>query len=295
MSVSVVIPAYNAEKYLSEALQSVLAQTLLPQEIVVVDDGSTDGTAALAESFGPLVRVIRTANQRAAAGRNLGVKNTTGEWIAFLDADDVWEPSKLEKQMAELAAHPEADVCYTPYINLWQEGDTARIGAVTNMPSAADIRKSLLRKTTFIPSCAIVRRSAFLSVGGFDPTRRHAQDWDLWVRMMAAGATFIPCQEPLMRYRTHPDNMSANVMSSLDSAKDVYSKYILPQLPPLTRWYHHRRFLAEYEGGSAAMLRGQGSPKALPLMLTSILRHPFCVPKRYKTLALMLYTRLRNI
>src|ERR1035441_5323830 len=109
MSISVVIPAYNRSRFIAETLESVLAQTLQPDEVLVVDDGSTDDTAAIAESFVPRVRVFRRSNQKQAAARNFGVMQATSEWIAFNDADDLWDPNKLELQMEELARHPEAD------------------------------------------------------------------------------------------------------------------------------------------------------------------------------------------
>ncbi|GAB6164120.1 hypothetical protein JCM19992_01200 [Thermostilla marina] len=110
--VSVVIPAYNSSRYLGATLRSVFAQTVRPQEIIVVDDGSEDDSAALAESFGPPVRVIRQENRGESAARNRGIEAASSEWIAFLDADDLWAPTKLARQL-ETAA--EADVVHTNF------------------------------------------------------------------------------------------------------------------------------------------------------------------------------------
>ena len=101
-NISVIVPAYNAERYLGQALTSIQNQTLLPMEVIVVDDGSTDATAQIAETHSIQPRTIRQSNSGAAAARNLGVQEAQAEWIAFLDADDLWEPGKLESQQNAL-------------------------------------------------------------------------------------------------------------------------------------------------------------------------------------------------
>ncbi|MGI8668594.1 MAG: glycosyltransferase family 2 protein, partial [Aridibacter sp.] len=103
--VSVIIPAYNAEQFISQTIESVLGQTLKDFEIVVVDDGSTDETAGIAESYGAPVRCIRKTNGGVSRARNTGIEHAVGKYIAFLDADDLWEPTKLEKQVALLDAN----------------------------------------------------------------------------------------------------------------------------------------------------------------------------------------------
>ena len=152
MSISVVIPTYNGSRFIAETLESVFAQTLQPDEVLVIDDGSTDNTAAIVESFAPRVRVFRSSNQRQAAARNFGARQATSEWIAFLDHDDLWMRNKLERQMEELARHPEADICYTGFVAIKQKGKSATIGNVVEVPPAKDIRRSLFRNVTFIPN-----------------------------------------------------------------------------------------------------------------------------------------------
>src|SRR4051794_19381276 len=168
MSISVVIPAYNASRLLPATLESVLNQTLKPTEILVIDDGSTDDTAAVAEAFGPPVRVIRRPNSRQAASRNFAVGEATGEWIAFVDADDLWEKDKLEKQMLALQATPNASVCYTARQCFEQDGDELRNTFLIPVPPVEELRDSLYRNTTFLPSSVVIRRSTFLASGGFD-------------------------------------------------------------------------------------------------------------------------------
>ena len=123
MSISVVIPAYNASKHIAETLGSVLRQSFPADEVLVIDDGSTDDTGAIAARFGAPVRVIRTPNSKLPAARNLGVREAKSEWIALIDSDDLWEENKLERQMQELTRHPEADLCYTGRILLMEAAD----------------------------------------------------------------------------------------------------------------------------------------------------------------------------
>jgi glycosyltransferase involved in cell wall biosynthesis len=292
MSISVVIPAYNRSRFIAETLESVLAQTLPPDEVLVVDDGSTDDTAAIAESYAPRVRVFRRSNQRAAAARNFGVQQATSEWIAFNDADDLWEPNKLERQMEELARHPETDICYTGHALLIQKGDTATIGRVTYAPPAADIRKSLFKSVTFLTGSVLIRRSTLLAANGFDPTCYKNEDYELWLRLLHAGAKFAACREPLFQYRRHGQNTSMD-MAWFDECMEVYGRLVRPHLPRATGWITYLKFLSEHEGDLAYTLREQGNPAHLAMMTRSILHWPFNDPHRYKVLLHMLYTRLR--
>jgi len=294
MSISVVIPAYNASKFITDTIRSVLAQTLPADEVLVIDDGSTDNTAAIAASFGPPVRVIRTPNSRLPATRNLGVREAKSEWIAFLDADDIWEPNKLERQMQALSRSPEADLCYTGRIVLVQRGDSARLGDVVPVPPAAKIEQELQKQCKFPPSCVVIRRSAFLAVGGHDASFDYVEDWELWLRLLKAGVKFIDCPEPLLQYRVSSENKSSHAMSMLEGADRVYRMHIMLHYRGLTRWLRYFAFRAEQESIAAQVLREQGDPRHLSIMAASILHRPFYRPIRYKIMVHMLYTRLRG-
>jgi glycosyltransferase involved in cell wall biosynthesis len=295
MSISVIIPAYNAARYLGETLESVLQQTLPPDEVLVIDDGSTDDTASIAESFGPAVDVISRENAKLAATRNFGVQVAKSEWIAFLDADDLWLSNKLERQMEELSRHPEADLCYTGRVLLLQEGKTARLGQVVQVPPAEEIRKSLYRNTTFLASSVIIRRSTFLAIGGHDTNLKFVEDWDTWLRLLHAGTKFAACPEPLVKYRIHVDSVSHKALPSLFEAKEIYRRHVLPQLPSHTRWLAHQRSQSGQEASAAFTMREMDEPGYLSMMLLSILRYPFNEPVRYKGLLYMLYTRCREL
>lgn len=293
MSISVVIPAYNSESLIAETLASVVGQTLKPAEVLVIDDGSTDGTAGVADGFGPPVRVIRKANSGQGASRNFGVELATSEWIAFVDADDLWEPNKLERQMEELARHPEAEVCYTGRVEMLHYDERPRLGKVITVPGPEDLRKSLFHNTTFLPSSVVIRKSTFQAIGGFDPHFRLVQDWDLWLRLLHAGTKFAACPEPLVRYRIHPKSVtSKNGIAALKAKDEIYEAHVLPYLNPMTRRLRRNRSRSEHQACAAYVLREAGDKKCLPMMLTSVLNDPFYDPVRYLAMAHMAYMRL---
>jgi glycosyltransferase involved in cell wall biosynthesis len=294
MSISVVIPAYNASMFIADTIRSVLAQTLPADEVLVIDDGSTDNTGAIAAGFGPPVRVIRTPNSGLPATRNFGVREAKSEWIAFVDADDIWEPNKLERQMQELSRTPEADLCYTGRIVLIHQGDSTRLGDVVPVPPAAKIEQELLKQCKFPPSCVVIRRSVFLAVGGHDTSFNYVEDWELWLRLLNAGVRFIDCPEPLLQYRVSPGNKTSNAIPMLEGADRVYRMHIMPRYRGPARWLRYFAFRAQQESIAAQTLRAKGDPRQLPMMAASILHRPFYSPIRYKIMAHMLYTRLRG-
>ncbi|MEI9978128.1 MAG: glycosyltransferase family A protein [Edaphobacter sp.] len=291
MSISVVIPAYNASRYIAETLESVLKQTVAADEILVVDDGSTDETASIAEQFGLPVRVIRRQNSKLSATRNAGVQEAAGEWIAFIDADDLWESSKLERQMEELMRYPGADLCYTGRRLLIQNEESVRLGQVVKVPPASRIRESLFQGTTFLPSSVVIRRSTLMAVGGFDTKCIYVEDWDLWLRLLHWGAKFVDCQEPLVQYRIHSNSMTSNSMSILEGAEDVYRRLVFPHLSGMTGWLAYNKFRSIHEAYAAKTLQAKGDPRALSMLARSILHSPIGDTYRYKAFARLLYSR----
>jgi len=291
VSLSVVIPAYNSSNFIVETLGSVLRQTLAPREVLVIDDGSTDDTAAIAESFGSPVRVIRRwSNSGQGTCRNFGVQIATSEWIAFVDADDVWEPDKLEKQIAELARYPGADVCYTGRVEYIQNGRSAKFGRVLSVAPAGELRESLFRNTSFLPSSVVIRRSIFLQSGGFDTRFTIVEDWDLWLRLLHAGTRFVACDAPLVWYRIHPNSVSRKALVALDEKSEIYRRHVVPHLPTRGRSTRANQQRSEHESCAAYTLRDLNDPRCLRLLACSIARSPFYDPIRYLALGHMLYT-----
>lgn len=187
-SVTVVIPAYNAEPFLARALDSVLAQRRRPDEIVVVDDGSTDGTWEVLQQYRDDVVGLRQANAGPAVARNQGVEQSRGAWIAFLDADDFWHPDKLARQLDLLAQHPELRWCACSFRSwmrgrLWQPVYRGRNHARIAETPVLRFFPAMSMGVRFSTCGLIIHRSMFEELGGFDPQLRRGQDLDMWWRI----------------------------------------------------------------------------------------------------------------
>jgi glycosyltransferase involved in cell wall biosynthesis len=207
--VSIVLPAYNAMAYLPQAYESALKQTFTDYEILIVNDGSSDGIEEwVSQISDPRVRYIFQANQGAAEARNTGIYNAQGEYVAFLDADDLWEPTKLEKQVRCLDENPDVGLVDTWIILIDQEGNSK--GWVHASSAEGNVWEQVIQEPTIIcGSSPMIRRSCFDTVGVFDRNLLYAGDWDLWIRI-ASRYAFAVVKEPLVRYRLHPSNTSKN-------------------------------------------------------------------------------------
>jgi glycosyltransferase involved in cell wall biosynthesis len=202
-TVSVIIPCYNGARFLRETLGSVLAQTHPVCEVIVVDDGSTDDSAAVAESFGPPVRVIRQANQGESVARNRGLDEAQGEWIAFLDADDVWLPEKTERQLRTIA--PDMRASCTAYFRFDQD-PAARFG-VTAPDSAAFSLEGICRGAGC--PCQISSLLVRRDVSPRFPTwTKYGEDMVYMLDLLARCPVQI-VSDPLIGYRQHQQSQSA--------------------------------------------------------------------------------------
>ena len=197
--VSVIIPVHNGERYLHEAIASVRRQSIAPIEIVIVDDGSTDGTAAVAETLGSDIRLIRQPHSGVTISRNRGVRTARGELIAFLDCDDVWTDDKLATQVPILLEHSDIQIALGHTRRMWTP--TARDGA----PSGVCLTEPELALHL---GAALIRRSIFERVDAFDETVSHAEDWDWFMRVRERGLMVVVHPEVMLLYRRHSDNMS---------------------------------------------------------------------------------------
>jgi len=242
-SVSVVIPVYNGERHLGETLRAVLNQTVRPAEVIVVDDGSTDSTAQVARSFGGAVTLVRTPNQGACKVRNLGASHACSEWIALCDHDDLWLPTKLEKQLRLAQQAPEVQCVITDYA-AYLDGQIAVRSHLSYAPegfwqperleSGWVIRHSVTGKLTLfqpaITSTQMVRRSFYQRVGGFDPlAQAWADDTCFHVRCLSV-APFGVVPEVLMHYRRRPGSLSADELRQLENTVLVW-EYMLKHYP----------------------------------------------------------------
>jgi glycosyltransferase involved in cell wall biosynthesis len=204
--VSVVIPAYNAVSFLGATLDSVLTQSYPNLEIIVVDDGSTDATPHLLDSYGDRIRVLRQANAGQAAARNYGAREAHGELLAFLDSDDLWDPDKIARQVTLLARFPEALATYCDHRTIDAQGHPlASSAALAHPRPSGDILRALLLGSCIItPGLVLLRRRAFDVTGGFDETAlmRGHEDYALLLRLATQGS-FIYSPDTLVSYRRH--------------------------------------------------------------------------------------------
>jgi glycosyltransferase involved in cell wall biosynthesis len=189
----------------------VLAQTLSPLEIIAINDGSTDASRSILERYGSAVKIIDQPNAGASVARNVAVKVALGEWLAFIDSDDIWDPTKLEKQIALLAINPDIVGIYCNRRSIDSEGEPiqASDASKTYWPSGQIFMPLILGRLTncFSPSQAVVKRSHYLECGGFPENQRHAEDWSLWLKLSLAGP-ILYLIEPLVSYRRHPKSVS---------------------------------------------------------------------------------------
>ena len=230
-SFSVIMAAYQAESTIADALRTALTQTQPPLEVVVCDDGSTDGTPRILEGFGDRVRVLRQANSGASVAKNAAAEAASGDFVAIMDADDLWEPGRLERLGDLAAARPDVDLMTT---DAWFLVDAARRGTFyqANGPfPIEDQATKILRRNYFFAHVA-VRRSVWLKHGGFEPGRLQGEDWDFWLRLLFAGCLAGCVAEPLADYRIHPASLSADRTSSLMARVEVLDRAAATQ--PLT-------------------------------------------------------------
>ena len=207
--VSVIIPAYNAMSYLPETLESVLQQTFTDFEVIIVNDGSSDHIVQWVSSLlDDRIRLISQSNQGVSTARNTAIGEAKGEYISFLDADDLWRPTKLEKQVQFLDNNPIVGLVATWLILIDEHNH--RLSEIKLNFEQGNISKELI-ENNFIPcgSIPMVRRVCFEKVGVFDPTLRFGEDWEMWTRV-AADYDFGLVKELLVCYRQHSKNSSKN-------------------------------------------------------------------------------------
>ena len=206
--VSVVIPTYNYARYVSEAIDSVLAQSFEELEVIVVDDGSTDQTAEILRAFGGQLCDIRQEHRGLSAARNTGIRAARGQYVAFLDSDDLWLPDKVSLQVARLDAEPEVGLVYGETL-LFDDSTPATLTLHSHFaPHPSGRILSWLVCENVIPSpTPMVRRELFERVGLFDETLSACEDWDMWIRI-ARVCEIAYVDRVLAKKRQHQENMS---------------------------------------------------------------------------------------
>jgi glycosyltransferase involved in cell wall biosynthesis len=224
--VSVVMAAKNYARFIGQAVESVRAQTLTDWELVVVDDGSTDGTAAALAPYrgDSRVRYVPSDKLGQSRAKNLGARLARAAVVAYLDADDAWRPTKLEKQLAALVKDDRVGVVSTGRAFLDDAGTVAPDRAAA--PPSGDVRAALYSKNFVCFSSVMLRKQVLDHVGGFDPSLDLAIDYDLWQRV-AAHYHFAHVAEPLTLYRTGHGNLSARLADRVATAERVMTRALV--------------------------------------------------------------------
>ncbi len=222
--VSIVIPNYNQARYVSDAINSVLAQTYSSYEILVVDDGSTDDSREVLAGFGVQIRYIWQENQGLAGARNTGIRAAQGEFLALLDADDIWLPDFLRTMVSIADAYPEAAVIYCCAQGMAVGGQDLPQTFGGPVVASAHLYQSILRANWIIPSTVLMRRSVIEAAGLFDQSLRSCEDWDLWLRLLPK-AVFVGVPGCLVRYRLHGSSLSKNLAGMREAAAATVAKH----------------------------------------------------------------------
>lgn len=247
--VSVIIPVHNGEAGIEDAVASAQVQTRPPSEIVVVDDGSTDGTSLILERLArsdSRIRIVTQRNGGEAAARNAGVRAAVQPIVAFLDHDDVWLPNKLERSLEVLRAQDDLALVFTAYHRI--EGDARSTVRVSDWDAAPDAAAIALAVACVItPSTVVARKDRLITAGLFDERLRLSPDWMMWLRMVNAGMRLGYLDVPLTEYRWHGANISRDsrrvaetalvIFRQILDAPDVNSALLARRRWILARWH----------------------------------------------------------
>jgi glycosyltransferase involved in cell wall biosynthesis len=219
--VSVIIPAYKAEPYITDAIESVLAQTYQPIEILVAYRDSSDGTKAILDRYATAkkITIVHQEGKGLSNGRNGAIKHARGEFVALLDADDLFLPTKIEAQVGYLTAHPECDACYVDIRHFKDHNLTALLELQYTYYSGDAVLPNLLKKNFIAPSTVMLRRTIMDRAGLFDEALTRSEDWEYWLRLIRNSAMICFLSQTLGRIRLHSDSMSSGWRSKLEERK----------------------------------------------------------------------------
>lgn len=285
LPVTVVIPAYNREAEVGGAVASVRGQLRPPAEILVVDDGSTDGTAVVAERAG--ARVIRQGNQGVSAARNAGIRAAGQPWIALLDSDDLWEPERLKLQWEARELAPDVDLFFSDHAVFDDTGITVPSALAERPPfervergemapdmyrcEATSLARAMFGGNLLKPSTLLVRRQLLMDVGLFDPTFGHAEDREMGLRLLAHTDAVLVAK-PLVRYRAHEGGASADALRMTLGAVTVADRVLAaPERYPVGAADYFRESRPERLRAAAILLMERDRfPEARRMLVRSL-------------------------
>jgi glycosyltransferase involved in cell wall biosynthesis len=223
-TITAVVAAYNAEAWIAETLEAILGQSRSPDEVVVVNDGSTDGTAAVLERFADRIRIVERENGGCPAAFNTAFATATSDYVAMCGADDVWEPRKLEWHARTLAEHPEVDVLFGDAQLFGLADGTYAKPPGEGVLDGGALRDALYRENIICAPSIVIRRSVFERLGPF-VEKFGADDLEYWMRCLRGGAVFHYDPRVLLRYRRHDGNLSSRLLWMAECSHDVHRWY----------------------------------------------------------------------
>ncbi len=239
-TISVIIPCYNQAHLLATAIRSVQAQTMLDWQIIIVNDGSTDDTAVVANQFvDEQIHYVAQENMGLSAARNTGIDQANGRFICFLDADDAWAPEFFQTCLTVLVEQPTIGGVYTRHLFFDHEGNLLS-AANGHIVPPEQLRPTLLEGGFFPVHSVMLRRSALDAVGCFDSDLTSLEDWDLWLRM-SQQYTFVGIEQPLAYYRVNPNSMSMDIERMHNNRLAVLIKHFSPLTTAPDEWSLQKR------------------------------------------------------
>ncbi len=284
--VSVIIPTYNRSAVISKAIESVIAQTYEPVEIIIVDDGSTDNTEDKLADYAGKIKYLYKKNGGCSSARNLGIKEANGEYVAFLDSDDAWYPQKLEKQVEKLSQNKDYGMVFSE-IELIDE-DNEHISYSkwrNNIKKDGDILLDFLKNPAITCSCLLVRKDVLSEVGFFDEQLSTGEDIDMVFRICSKYKAML-IDEPLVRYKKGKDSLSNNLftknrLKAIEKIKQYNKEFIEENKDVIAEtaakihldyavdllWY---RYITEARGQIRESMRNQFTQKALIIYMKSL-------------------------
>lgn len=290
MTITAIIPTFNRAAKLHRAIESVLGQTRAVDEIIVVDDGSSDNTREVVAGYAPTVRYVRQSNAGLAASRNTGVRESQCDWVAFLDDDDEWLPDKTEKQVRLLEQNPDAVLCYGRSIVVPHDG---RQEHICYPCPPGNLRYGVLLANPFTQCAVLMRKDVFHAVGGFNAALRCVEDWEFCARLIKPGRNFVMVERAIVRVYESANSMSKDSLSMLNTELSILDT-LLAGHKGLSRQIWKARTVSRMYYRAAVSARAR-KDRYLPYLLRSIAcwPSPTFEPKRYKTLALHVVNAFR--
>jgi glycosyltransferase involved in cell wall biosynthesis len=271
--VSVVVPCFNGARYLREAIESALAQTYSPIEVIVVDDGSTDESAAIAQSFGDAVRLVRQPNSGLSAARNMAIKVSRGAYVCLLDADDVLLPDCIERRMGLI--DPSIGIVTGNYRNIGPSGEALPTPDERRVMPEGELFYAVARRNWGPPAGWLIRRDAIQKVGGFDPLLLSCEDWDFLLRLsLHFGMAYDAA--PGVLYRITPGSMTRNHLRMYDECVRMFRKNKAYAPSRSHYWLASQRGRFEHSVGAVLVniLKGHTGAARVKIYLSSILKRP---------------------